>query len=81
MISHAWIDTPAMAERLRVHPKTLLKLRRQPYSPFVEGLHYRRGGLTTLAPLQWQPEATEAAFTGFRRIDPAQVETFASARA
>lgn len=41
------------------------------------GLHFRRGGLSTRAPLQWEPAATEAAFTSFRRIDPAQVETLA----
>jgi hypothetical protein len=65
-----------MADQLGLHPKTLLRLRRQSFSPFAEGLHFRRGGLSTRAPLQWEPVATEAAFTSFRRIDPAQVETF-----
>jgi hypothetical protein len=81
MISIVWLDSPSMASRLGIHVKTLLKLRRQPYSPFREGEHYRRGGLSTLAPLQWEPEVTERAFTSFRRIDPALVETFSTARA
>ena len=81
VMSGIWISTPEMASRLGVHPKTLLKLRRCEFSPFREGVHFRRGGLSTLAPLQWETEAAERAFTSFRRIDPAQVETFASARA
>ncbi|WP_411876842.1 hypothetical protein [Vulcanococcus limneticus] len=68
-----------MAQQLGIHPKTLLRLRRQPYSPFREAEHFRHGGLSTRAPLQWQPLATEQAFTSFRRIDPAAVEAFSQA--
>jgi hypothetical protein len=71
-----WLGTEEMAAQLGIHPKTLLRLRRQPFSPFVEGQHFRRGGLSTRSPLQWEPVSTDAAFTGFRRIDPTQVETF-----
>lgn len=79
-VSAQWIPTPEMADRLGIHPKTLLRLRRQSFAPFREGMHYRRGGMTTAAPLQWHPEATESAFTSFRRIDPAAVETFSGSR-
>ena len=46
-----WVDTAAMADRLGIHPKTLLRLRKKQLSPFQEGTHYRYGGLTTGAPL------------------------------
>ena len=57
-----WVDTAAMADRLGIHPKTLLRLRKKQLSPFQEGTHYRYGGLTTGAPLQWFPEQTDQAF-------------------
>ena len=79
--TRSWVDTAAMANRLGIHPKTLLRLRKQPHSPFQEGQHYRYGGLTTGAPLQWFPERTEASFTNFRRIDVSAVETFSTAGA
>ena len=77
----AWVDTAGMAGRLAIHPKTLLRLRLAPFSPFREGQHYRRGGLTDRAPLHWHADATEVAFTHFQRRPAATVETFSGARA
>lgn len=74
--SEPWLDTAEMAGRLGVHPKTLLRLRAAPFNPFLEGMHYRRGGLTTRAPFQWHGDRCEAAFTDFNRVDPASVEAF-----
>jgi hypothetical protein len=74
--SPRWLSSDEMASQLGLHAKTLLRLRRQPFSPFTEGKHFRRGGLSTRAPLQWEPISTEAAFTSFHRVDPAQVEVF-----
>jgi hypothetical protein len=75
-VHSAWIETASMAGLLGIHLKTLLRLRRQSFSPFREGVHYRRAGLTTLAPLQWHVQATEEAFTCFRRMPAGRVETF-----
>lgn len=71
-----WLTTAQMAGRLGVHPKTLLRLRAARFSPFREGEHFRRGGLTTKAPFQWHGERCEEAFTSFGRVDPATVEAF-----
>ena len=71
-----WLDTPQMAQRFGIHPKTLLRLRAASFSPFREGEHYRRRGLTTRAPLHWHPTLSEEAFTAFKRIDPSSVEAF-----
>jgi hypothetical protein len=76
-----WVDTAAMADRLGIHPKTLLRLRKQQHAPFAEGTHYRYGGLTTGAPLQWFPELTDQAFTDFRRVPVSAVETFSALEA
>ena len=76
-----WVDTAAMAERLGIHPKTLLRIRKQPRSPFQEGAHYRYGGLTTGAPLQWFPESADQAFTDFQRGPVGAVETFSALEA
>jgi hypothetical protein len=76
-----WVDTAAMAGVLGIHPKTLLALRRHPRSPFVEGREFRRAGISTKARFQWRIDLAEQAFTGFRRIDPSQVETFRNAGA
>lgn len=73
-----WLTTAQMASRLGVHPKTLLRLRAARFSPFREGEHFRRGGLTTKAPFQWHGERCEEAFTSFGRVDPATVEAFSS---
>jgi hypothetical protein len=74
--SEHWLDTAQMAGRLRIHPKTLLRLRAALFSPFREGVHYRRGGLTTRAPFQWHGDLCEQAFTEFGRVDPASIEAF-----
>jgi hypothetical protein len=74
--STKWLETSAMAGHLGIHSKTLLKLRRLHGNPFREGTHYRRGGLTLRAPLQWHPLLTEEAFTSFRRMPATAVETF-----
>jgi len=79
--TRSWVDTAAMADRLGIHPKTLLRLRKQHHSPFQEGQHYRYGGLTQGAPLQWFPESVDQAFTDFRRTPVSAVETFSAARA
>lgn len=73
-----WLTTFEMASRLHIHAKTLLRLRAALFSPFREGVHYRRGGLTTKAPFQWHGDLSEKAFTDFNRVDPATVEAFSS---
>ena len=70
-----WIDTATMAAHLGVHPKTLKRLKNTT-AMFEEGIDYRFAGASTRAPLQWHLEATEEAFTRFKRIDPAEVETY-----
>jgi hypothetical protein len=75
-----WLSSALMAERLGIHKQTLLKLRRTKHSPFKEGTHYRWSGITTAGSLQWNPDATEQAFTTFRRIPAGGFETFAAAR-
>lgn len=74
--SELWLDTYEMALHLGIHPKTLLRLRAADFTPFREGLHYRRGGLTTRAPFQWHRDRCELAFTDFGRVDPSTVEAF-----
>ncbi|WP_156796779.1 hypothetical protein [Cyanobium sp. PCC 7001] len=64
-----------MAERLGVHPQTLLKLRRAAKSPFRQGRDYRFAGLST-GKLQWHPEAAEASFTEMHHVPASKVETF-----
>jgi hypothetical protein len=76
--SEPWLTTPQMAGRLGVHPKTLLRLRAACFSPFREGEHYRRGGLTTKAPFQWHGDRSEEVFTSFGRVDPTDVEAFSN---
>ena len=70
-----WIDTAAMAAHLGVHPKTLKRLKNTTVM-FEEGIDYRLAGASTRAPLQWQYEVAEKSFTHFKRIDPAEVETY-----
>ncbi len=76
LCSQQWLSTGQMAGRLGIHAKTLLRLRGADFSPFREGVHYRRGGLTTRAPFQWHGDLCEQAFTEFGRVDPAAVEAF-----
>ena len=83
-----WIDTAAIAAHLGVHPKTLKRLKNTT-AMFEEGIDYRFAGASTRAPLQWQYEVAvrsgstkwqyevaEKSFTHFKRIDPAEVETY-----
>ena len=70
-----WANTAKMAEILGIHPKTLKKFKNKT-TMFRERIHFRYAGLSTRTPIQWNPEATEKAFTNFRRIDPSQVETY-----
>lgn len=74
--SEQWLTTAGMAARLGIHPKTLLRLRGSAFSPFREGLHFRRAGLTIRAPIQWHGDRCEEAFTEFGRVDPSSVEAF-----
>ena len=71
-----WIDTTAFAEHLGVHAQTVRKIRKLPESPWVQGIHYRRTGLTNRGPIQWAKELAEDAFTSFRREPTGAVESF-----
>ena len=70
LCSKQWLSADQMAGRLDIHPKTLLRLRTAAFSPFREGVHFRRGGLTTRAPFQWHGDRREEAFIQFGRVDP-----------
>ena len=74
-----WVTSPKMAKHLGIHYSTLLRLRRDERSPFRNGHHYRRTGLSAQATLQWHLKRTEEAFTSLH-IQPAdQIETYAAA--
>ena len=74
-----WVTSPKMAAHLGIHYSTLLRLRRDERSPFRNGHHYRRTGLSAQATLQWHLKRTEEAFTSLH-IQPAdQIVTFAAA--
>ena len=79
--THAWVPSPEMAKILGIHHQTLLKLRRGPYSPFVEARDFRWSGLTTSSNLQWHVATCESTFTNARRMPAADIETFAAAEA
>ena len=79
--NHSWVPSPEMAKILGIHHQTLLKLRRSPYSPFVEGRDFRWSGLTTSTNLQWNVATCESTFTNARRMPAADIETFAAAEA
>jgi len=68
-----WVDHKTLAEHLGIHPQTAHKIRR---AAFKEGVHFRRTGLTTRGPLQYDLVKAEEAFTRFRRMPAAEVETF-----
>jgi hypothetical protein len=68
-----WVDHKTLAEHLGIHPQTAHKIRR---AAFKEGVHYRRTGLTTRGPLQYDLVKAEEAFTRFRRMPAVEVETF-----
>jgi hypothetical protein len=74
--SGKWVTTFEMAVQLGIHSKTLLRLKNAHFTPFEQGWHYRRGGLTTRAPVQWHMARTEEAFTEFHRVNPDSVEGF-----
>ena len=63
---------------LGIHRSTLLRLRRDERSPFREGVHYRRTGLSAQATLQWHLVRTEEAFTSLRVQPASQIETYAT---
>ena len=68
-----WVDHKTLAGHLGIHPQTAHKIRR---AAFKEGVHFRRTGLTTRGPLQYDLVKAEEAFTRFRRMPAAEVETF-----
>ena len=68
-----WVDHKTLAEHLGIHPQTAHKIRR---AAFKEGVHFRRTGLTTRGPLQYDLAKAEEAFTRFRRMPAAEVEAF-----
>jgi len=68
-----WVDHKTLSEHLGIHPQTAHKIRR---AAFKEGVHFRRTGLTTRGPLQYDLVKAEVAFTRFRRLPAAEVETF-----
>ena len=69
------LSTEAMAKALGISQKLLLRLRKQPGSPFQLGIHYRFQGISTAAPVRWFPAPTDEAFSSFKRFDPAVIET------
>ena len=70
-----------MAAHLGIHRSTLLRLRRDARSPFRDGQHYRRTGLSAQATLQWHLARTEEAFTALQIQPASQIETYAAAGA
>jgi len=68
-----WVDHKTLAEHLGIHPQTAHKIRR---AAFKEGVHFRRTGLTSRGPLQYDLTKAEEAFTNFRRVPSSEVETF-----
>lgn len=75
LVKCEWVTSVVMAEVLGIHRQTLLRMRRSPSSPFIEGRDFRWAGLGTTSNLQWHVEATEATFTnprGAQRLAPAR---------
>lgn len=62
-INCEWVTSEGCAKHLGIHYSTLLRLRRDARSPFREGVHYRRTGLSAQATLQWHLASTEEAFS------------------
>ncbi len=73
------MNTLGMAKALGISQKFLLKLRKLDESPFTAGEHYRFQGVTTSAPVRWFPGPTDEAFSSFKRVDPACIETMEGA--
>tara|TARA_A100001201_G_scaffold44960_1_gene45954 strand:- start:11 stop:544 length:534 start_codon:yes stop_codon:yes gene_type:complete len=67
-IKSEWVSSPAMAKILGIHRQTLLRLRRSPQSPFVQGRDFRWSGMTTSGNLQWHAATAESTFTNAERI-------------
>lgn len=70
-----FLSTEEMSQALGISSKTLRQLRLQQNSPFILGTHYRHGGLTPRAPLQWFPGETDQAFTNFQAEQWKRIET------
>lgn len=68
-----------MAKVLGIHRQTLLRIRRNPSSPFVEGRDFRWSGLTTNSNLQWNVVKAESTFTKARRVPASELETYGEA--
>jgi hypothetical protein len=60
-----WISTAQLCEHLGCSRSTLHDYRTA--GVFLPGEHYRRVGLGRFGPLQWQPEACEAAMAAHTR--------------
>jgi len=73
-----WVSTQECADALGIHPQTLRKLRRHQITPFKEGRDYRWIGLSTSSTLQWHVDSASKAFTDFRRMPAAQIETYSA---
>ena len=71
-----WVSTDQFAQQLGIHPQTVRVIRRSPTNPWVEGVHYRRKGLTSSGTLQWNSALAEEAFIGMRRSPAGGVESF-----
>ena len=72
------LSTEAMAKALGISQKLLLRLRKQPGSPFQLGIHYRFQGISTAAPVRWFPAPTDEAFS---RIPEAQLQALLADKA
>ncbi len=71
-----WVSTGEMSKSLGIHPKTLLKLRADDHSPFIEGNDYRWAGCTSKGKLQWHQVHAENSFTSSKRMNLAAIETY-----
>ena len=78
MFEKDWVPSVLMAKVLGIHPQTLRKLRRHQITPFKEGRDYRWIGLSTSSTLQWHVDSASKAFTDFRRMPAAQIETYSA---
>ena len=76
LIPSGLLSSELMAQRLGIHVKSLLAMRRSAITPFKEGRDYRWSGLVQGGRLQWKPDATEKAFEVFQRLPAEEIETF-----
>lgn len=70
-----FLTTDEMSQALGISNRTLRQLRLLKNSPFILGKHYRYGGLTQRAPIQWFPAETDEAFTNFQAERWKSIET------